>query len=70
MPVRQFLSRHMLLLAREDRPQIVQCVAVPQPVEADVVAPALRAGGDGFAAPVDGAGAAPQNCGISGRTPA
>ena len=35
-------------LAGEDRQQIVQRVAVPQPVKADVVAPALRADGDGF----------------------
>ena len=34
--------------------QIVQRVAVPQPVKADVVAPALRADGDVFSAPVNG----------------
>ena len=44
----------MFFLAGEDRQQIVQRVAVPQPVKADVVAPALRADGDGFAAPVNG----------------
>ena len=44
----------MLFLTGEDRQQIVQRVAVTQPVEADVVAPALRADGDGFAAPVNG----------------
>ena len=48
------LAGRMLFLAGEDRQQIVQRVAVPQPVEADVVAPALRADGDGFASPVNG----------------
>ena len=44
----------MLFLAGKDRKQIVQRVAVTQPVKADIVAPALRADGDGFAAPVYG----------------
>ena len=48
------LAGRMFFLAGEDRQQIVQRVAVPQPVKADVVAPALRADGDGFAAPVNG----------------
>ena len=49
-----FLSGCMLLLPGEDGKQIVQRVAVPQSVKADIVAPALRADGNGFAAPVDG----------------
>ena len=54
-PVGQvLLAGRMFFLAGEDRQQIVQRVAVPQPVKADVVAPALRADGDGFAAPVNG----------------
>ena len=44
----------MLFLAGKNRQQIVQRVAAPQPVKADVVAPALRADGDGLAAPVNG----------------
>lgn len=42
------LAGRMLFLAGEDRQQIVQRVAVTQPVKADVVAPALHADGDGF----------------------
>ena len=48
------LAGHMFFLAGEDRQQIVQRVAVPQPVKADIVAPALRADGDGFSTPVNG----------------
>lgn len=44
----------MFFLAGEDRQQIVQRVAVPQPVKADAIAPALRDNGNGFAAPVNG----------------
>lgn len=44
----RLLAGRMLFLAREDRQQIVQRVAVPQPVKADVVAPALCADGDGL----------------------
>ena len=50
----RLLAGRMLFLAGEDRQQLVQRVAVSQPVKADVVAPALCADGDGFAAPVNG----------------
>ena len=48
------LAGRMLFLAGEDRQQIVQRIAVPQPVEANIFIPALCADGDGFAASVNG----------------
>src|SRR5699024_4627266 len=50
----RMLAGRMLFLAGEDRQQIVQRVAVPQPLKADVVAPALHADGYSFAALVNG----------------